>query len=726
MRLTGAPSFAPLARALLTLALCWPAQAQAFSVSVPTPTTKTFVKWYTNKVMYYLHPSGTPDIGAAASLDELRLGWKGWMDINCTGLQFIEGYHCNTAQGKCLYDKSGGVAVSCSKDADCPSALNVKVVPIGYNPNNRNELVFVENADWQFGKYVLGVTSPVFGNNGAILEADIAFNGYSQKWTTKSGEAGSGTQHLLSVAIHEQGHFFGAQHVLGGYNAKDPPTMAPVVQPFGMSATLNTDDQKVACFLNPKSGPYTCGTDADCPYINAQNQQSGEEYYSAKLVCNSGSCAWSGAGTPVGGTTALGGVCTASKDCKTGLFCQPFGSQAYCSQECTVTAKNCPTGYTCYAYQNGGGKGACLPGQGEPTPTKTPGTACSSSAECTTLMCLDNVCRVKCTTGNPIECAKGTEQCAPIPSAGYGGCLPVDQPAQKLPLGAKCFDATECDSGACLKADLQANYGLCRQKCSGKGTCPSGFSCIQQVEGFMACLPGNDKVPVGSACTGTGDCDTNLCIDAGNAMFCSKNCDLNQVGVCPCGMACTSTSIGPICYPGTKQACVSIGQSCTADSECFSGLCAGGLCVASCDVGTGQGGCLQGEACLRVQNANSRGRCEKTGATNLGDLCAQDSDCKSLLCAPELASPLELRCQKPCDPSQDSCGPGLACRALGVGLGACVLVEDIPNVPDVPVVGSLVPSNSSGCAAGGRAAPAGLALLFAALALMTWRRRSRV
>jgi len=60
---------------------------------------------------------------------------------------------------------------------------------------------------------VLGLTQTSFSPvSGEISEADIAFNGYLNKWSTNGK---SGTVDVLNVAAHEEGHFIGAQHVLG-------------------------------------------------------------------------------------------------------------------------------------------------------------------------------------------------------------------------------------------------------------------------------------------------------------------------------------------------------------------------------------------------------------------------------------------------------------------------------------------------------------------------------
>jgi hypothetical protein len=662
-----------------------PGSAHAFSIAVAQPGSQTVVHWFNSTIQYFLNVDGCQTASAKGcatlppdkTFEQWNAGFQGWMATGCTTLNFQQGYHCNTALKKCQYDKN----VSCGVDADCPAAHNLKLVASGYNENGRNELAFVKNQDWTYGDFVLGVTVPVWQSNGAIVESDIAFNGYLQNWTALPNGINQETQHLLSVAIHEEGHFFGVQHVLGNVNQNDPPTMAPYVDPYGKTATLNSDDAKVACFLHPKGGKYTCQTDADCPYVVEHDPNANKEFYNAKLTCVNGGCSFNGGSTtPVGGSTDLGGTCNTDDDCKSGV-CQPFGSTAYCSQLCQVSQANCPANFACYPYQNGGGKGACLPGQDKPKPTKNPGDTCTSSAECTTLMCLKNTCRVKCTVKSPVECDAKTEQCSSIPGTSSGACVPIPKPTKKA-VGADCQDPSECDSGICLKTELAADVGQCRQKCTGKGTCPDGQACVTQAEGYAACLPGSDKVPAGSACVAPADCDTNLCVKAGTTQFCSKYCFQGDTTSCPCGMSCEQTTKPSVfvCAPGKKLACMGLGAPCADSSECAQGnVCSGGTCLRTCVVG-GDNPCAQGEACRRIE-AGPAGLCAKVGPGQLSDPCGADDECKTLYCAADPSQGGATSCQTACDPSSDTCGPGRVCKATaGAKVGGCMLVA-VPGSP---------------------------------------------
>ncbi len=623
--------------ALLAIVLM-PQTLWAFSVGVPQTGSHNFLHWTQTSVPYYVHASGAPGTTPAATTAQLQLGFQGWMDVACGNLQFALNHHC-TAAGTCTYDKG----VNCTADADCPSAKNLNLTPLG-TTNSRNELGFVTTNAWTFGAYVLGVTSPSFDpQTGKIYEADIAFNGYYYNWVANFADAGPWSQtptptsktkmHLLSVAIHEEGHFFGAQHVLKNYSQTDPPTMAPEVDPNGATATLSADDQKIICFLNPKT-PYTCAADADCPYINGTDS-SGQEYYAAKMNCDTttSKCSWTATGTtPTPGK--LGAVCSLDTDCASPLFCQPVDTTSYCSQLCQTASSTCGTGFACIGYQNGNGQGACVPSTGGSTgPTANAGDPCAADTDCTTNMCFNKVCGVACTVANPTQCA-ATQDCQSTGTTGKGVCVAG---SGKKAVGAACADSSECQSAACVA-------GSCRAKCVSTSGCPSGQGCTVQPEGYSACVPGTGgKLPVGAQCTTTTDCvsgtscvklnandaqswcrkpcaqtadctgtdvcaaqadgsqacipaaankknigencgasdscASGLCVAGLNTQSCTQVCTVGDVTTCPCSFECLNTTAGGLCFAGKKIACVPAGGACGATSECAGGTCTAGKCV---------------------------------------------------------------------------------------------------------------------------------------------------
>jgi hypothetical protein len=668
---------------ILLAVLLAPQTLWAFSVGVPQAGSHNFLHWTQTSVNYYLNPLGGPGSTPDVANGQLQLGFQGWMDVACGNLQFVLNHHCSAA-GTCTYD----TGQSCTSDVDCPSAKNLKLTPLG-TTNSRNELGFITTNAWTFGAYVLGVTSPSFDpSSGKIYEADIAFNGYYYNWVADFAAAGPWNQtptpnaktkmHILSVAIHEEGHFFGAQHVLKNYSASDPPTMAPQVDPYGATATLTADDSKLICFLNPKAA-YTCASDADCPYINSTDS-SGQEYYAAKMSCDTGTskCSWTpGTTTTTGGK--LGAVCSLDTDCASPLFCQPVDATSYCSQLCQTASPNCGTGFDCIGYQNGNGQGACVPKSGGSTgPTANVGDACAVTTDCITGTCFNKICHVACTTANPTQCS-ATEDCQSTGTTGKGVCVPG---SGKKAIGGACAAASDCISSACIG-------GTCRAKCVNKTDCPSGQGCTLQPEGYSACVPGTGgKLPVGSQCTATTDCSTGLAcekLNAGDALSwcrmvcttqaecggtdvcatqadgslacipavankkglgdacdssdscdsglcvaglskqsCTQVCTVGDSTTCPCGFECLNTTAGGLCFAGKKVACIPAGSACTATSECAGGNCIAGKCVGGKQPDPVGGTTGEGGACVvtAVPSTCAVGlSCQRTAPDSTSGIC---------------------------------------------------------------------------------------------------------
>lgn len=651
-----------------------PALAFAFSVTTIQSNSKTIKRWKKTTVPYYLHPSGSADLQPKAALDAIRQSFQDWQNVDCTSLKFTEGYHCNTALGKCLFNSNQ----TCKSDSDCNAAKNTSVLPIAGKYNKRNELVWVETSQWKHGTYVLGVTVAITDWSGNITESDIAFNGYQQKWTNDPYVAtkNQSTQHVKSVAIHEIGHFFGVHHMLGGWKQSDPPTMAPNVQPNGLSASINADDKKAICFLNPKSGSYTCKNDSDCPYINHKNKNTGKEYYAAKLKCQSGKCIWGA--PPAGGQTAMGGQCAATSDCSSGGVCVPLSSTlSLCSKQCTTSNSNCGGGFYCHPSQQGGTQGYCLPNaakwDGQP---KKAAEDCLLDYMCESKTCYNDKCRITCSPSQPAKkCDLATETCDKLPNSSVGVCIPKNggSGGPKLKkVGDECFDLSECETTICMKENAKATAAFCRASCTGPGTCGDNQKCVDQGEGYQGCVPGQEVYPTGAPCKLGKECTGGHCIVSGDEQFCSNTCKLDDPLTCPCGMECQDKGQGPLCFNGKPVACLEAGDSCTSASECKSGLCPVGSCLATCDVVAGPVGCPADEAgCQRLESGKRKGRCLKPGEKSIGSKCADDSECTTLLCAADPDANGGMRCIRPCDPQQNDCGTGLFCHAVNGEIGVC-------------------------------------------------------
>lgn len=305
------------------LCFLWCATAWSFSISLQQGGE---IRWPNASIEYELQQDGCDDIQDGTDLAAIRSAVKSWNNVACSSLELIE-----AASGQA----TDTIATTGELDGI-------------------NRLTWIEDERWPYGSLVLGVATPVYDAQGQILEADITLNGYSASWST-TGEENTGD--IESVVVHELGHVFGLQHVLGGHNLGSPPTMSAIMDPNLRGRDLEDDDALGACYLYPAED-YRCLDGCDCPRILERNLL-GQERYVGQLNCVDGSC--NGLGEVLLGQVVLGGACAFEDECADGLFCGPTGYGAYCSQPCALDTP-CPEGFECWYWEgveaNGG---ACMP-----------------------------------------------------------------------------------------------------------------------------------------------------------------------------------------------------------------------------------------------------------------------------------------------------------------------------------------------------------------------------
>lgn len=653
--------------------VAWAGAAQAFSVSTTGGTGGDVIRWKKSALTYALHPAGSADITDGSDLQTVRAAFQQWQGVACTAVTFTEK----------------------------PGSTNLALTALNYGTNGVNEIAWIETSAWGYGAYVLGITAPVFYSDGSIIEADIALNGYQQKWSTKGA---SGAADVASTVLHEQGHFFGLSHVLYGFAPQDPPTMAPTVDPNGKTASLTADDQAGVCYLYPK-GAGGCTSGADCPYLVDDNAQG--EFYAGKIDCQGGLCGGVSNQLPEG-AQALGEACTSKYDCKDdGAFCQIQGSSGgTCAVECASPQTNdCPSGLVCVGYSNAAG-GVCLPKTGEPPPSKANGAPCTYGNECKSLLCVGSSgaskCRQKCALGDDASCGAGFV-CAQIQGQAYGACIEGDSPTLKG-AGEACAGGQECASGLCV--GLTSVAYACADPCGAGGSCAEGFACAPLTGGGGACLPTGDLGELGATCEFNTDCKSDICIkvtgpNAPADPFCTQAC-----GACPCGMECVEFVGGEsFCEPTAKVACVPTGIPCGASSECIGGVCDGGVCADTCSVVAPD--CAPGLACRPLDGTG--GVCDTPGSGPAGAPCAADADCATLYCGETAEGAV---CLVPCNPAHPvACGDAFACEGAG-SIGGCVAVppgEDVGGVDagSVDGTGADVGGSGSGDAGGAGSGDAG-------------------
>ena len=393
-----------------------PFAVSASSISHAEGTTNP-IKWSESTLTYYVNSAGSGDISDGTDLAAVHESFGDWGGLSCS-THAVNHVGDTGANGTIL---------------------------TGSPTNNKNEITWVESSAWNFGQYVLGITSPVFYTNGMIIEADIALNGYSNEWTTVNTFGGK--MDVKSIALHEVGHWFGVQHNLDqNLDMWDPPTMVPGWNGTTAARTLEIDDQNAYCFLY-KPGGVNCTSDDACPWVVGGG--GGNEIYEGKYGCQAGSCvlgASSGGGSSGGGTSGggtSGGGSEGSCVGKCGQF-QGQGAACQCDEECASYGDCC-------------GDYAEVCGEGSAGGGSTGGGSSGGELSCFDLLeCLQSCQSQQCTS----ECYGQASPTALDLSGVLIGCLE----------GAGCFNVqTQGQWEQCVQNNCMAPYTSCANDASGGG-----------------------------------------------------------------------------------------------------------------------------------------------------------------------------------------------------------------------------------------------------------------
>jgi V8-like Glu-specific endopeptidase len=284
-----------------------------------------------------------------------------------------------------------------------------------------------------------------------------------------------------------------------------------------------------------------CGADADCAFSPPPFEVEG---LSEPVRC-------------------VEGVCTLACDAR-----DPFTGCAAIEHPFTGERTEL-TGYFCES--NGGCGGTCVRAERGPG---APGSACARDRDCATLACGFGVCSTRC-VGDGGTCPSG-EVC--VAEAGACGiCAAAASRPSGRGRGEPCASGAECASERC------GSDGTCTVSCTTDRVCGAGFRCED-----MECLRGA-RSEVGEHCVTSDDCRVGGCGTRGEGRFCG--------GLCDDGADCESGA----CVPGTERTVCApvlgaLGEACSGDAACVSGVCRGGRCAELCDASHT---CPPGTACVR-------------------------------------------------------------------------------------------------------------------------------
>jgi hypothetical protein len=394
------------------------------------------------------------------------------------------------------------------------------------------------------------------------------------------------------------------------------------------------------------AGPVaSCGLDGTC------DGQGGCRSYTIGTVCQAGTCN----GVAVSGIR----VCDGAGDCTSGpssLICAPFNCDTQ-TNSCVVT---CASDSDCAANTK------CVAGSCGLRPI---GGACTGPGQCASGFCADDICCNSTCTGPCVSCNQSgrlgtcepTALGAPDP---HEVCATTDR--------STCGQTGSCDGiGGCAKYAAET---ICLPPtCSGNrentaGTCDGLGTC--RAQGVQEC--------------GTYECTGGACIN-----HCASDND------CVAGHSCVSGSCGP----------KSIGQPCSAGTECASTYCVDGVCCNSnctgachsCALSTSLGTCAPSPAgngdphkvcldqpatsCGTDGTCDGAGNCHKyptgtqcasescaTGIYTPPSVCDANGNCNApdaLGCAPYVCD--GTRCFSACTDSTD-CSTGNVCTNSSCGL----------------------------------------------------------
>jgi hypothetical protein len=451
------------------------------------------------------------------------------------------------------------------------------------------------------------------------------------------------------------------------------------------------------------------GSEGTCDYVPAGTDPDSE--CAGPLVCDgAGSCS-GGNGAPCGSPSeCLSGNCVDGYCCDTscsGLCeaCNLSGGEGSCRP---VPAGSDPDG-ECSGALVCDGLGGCALGNGQ---------VCTSSPECASAQCVDDVCCDSSCSGLCEACdLPGSEgSCSLIP---YGsdpedecpGALVCDGTGScSGDNGDPCSSGPECSSGYCVDnvccdgscgglceaCNLSGSEGSCSPVLAGQdpgGECAGDEVC----DGAGGCALAN-----GSACGSGAECISTWCVDNvccdGSCGGLCEACNVpGNEGTCeyvPVGTDPDSECTGAQVCDGFGGCALPNGSACGSGAECISTWCVDNVCCdgsctgpcEACNLSGSEGSCRlipygsdPDDECPGALVCDGTGSCSGQN----GDPCSLGTECLSGWCVDNLCC--DASCAGLCE----------ACNLSG-SEGSCSLVPAGLD-PDSECAGDLVCDGSGGC-----------------------------
>lgn len=215
------------ARLILILAAAFfPADALAYKCSRVAANYGPSLYWNTRSIPWVAHSTLTTDLPNDVALEQLRLSFSAWEDVDCSDMTF-------------------------------PSMGQRAAIRAGFVDGgpNENVVVFIESA-WPYDRGVIAVTTNAYETrSGLVLDSDIEINGEQFIFVVADASCrpNEGQMDLRNAITHEVGHVVGLDH----------PPLSPRYAETTMYAsappcevekrTLAEDDIEGFCYIYPSA-----------------------------------------------------------------------------------------------------------------------------------------------------------------------------------------------------------------------------------------------------------------------------------------------------------------------------------------------------------------------------------------------------------------------------------------------------------------------------------------